>query len=232
MTLLRLNGWAQRICGSRCALLALFYGIYISFFSFSTTCSSSASLEFTMAASSSLDDLENTDIIFKTTTIDLSLNQPTSTSESSTSDSPSSLDRPLVPGSPAELLEIEADQVEKKFEIWLRHRIRRTWWLAQWQKIKRTLKRYTPENAISRLGLFLAIFTLALTLYEYIHIKNPTLALGDRATAATEASARAAQYTAYINWLTSVCPTEMVSRVLEHLHHRAAIDFMDSRRAI
>jgi hypothetical protein len=47
-------------------------------------------------------------------------------------------------------------------------------------------------------------------LYEYIHIKTPTLALGDRATAAAEASAAAALYAAYKDWVFNVCPAEIV----------------------
>ena len=171
-----------------------------------------------MAASTSPDDLGITDIEFDTITIDHSLAGPQQTSPAPATDPTTGSARPVLPGVPTDLLEVEPTKVERNFEKWLKGKVRQMWWLARLEKIKKpfkalhnTQKKYTPKHVVARVGCFLAAFTLALTVFEYIHIKEPTLAIGERATAAAEASARAAQYAQYINWLTNVCPAEIVS---------------------
>jgi hypothetical protein len=59
------------------------------------------------------------------------------------------------------------------------------WWLARLREIKKpfiyilaTQKEYTPKHAVARATLLLAVFTVALTVFEYIHIKGAHTGLG------------------------------------------------------
>ncbi|KAF7512883.1 hypothetical protein GJ744_011986 [Endocarpon pusillum] len=117
---------------------------------------------------------------------------------------------------PVEELELQPNDVDQGFINMLQEAIRRTRRLAQWQRftkpfswVREKVKKFIPESPLERATFFLLLWGTCFSIYEYIHMKDPTLALGDRATAAAEASAATAQYTAHRDWVFNVCPIEI-----------------------
>ena len=84
--------------------------------------------------------------------------------------------------------------------------MKRAFLLSYWQAFKANF----PETWLGKLAVLFTLYTVIFMTYEFYHIKQPTLHVNTRQLAATDAAAAASQWTAYSNWVNTICPAERV----------------------
>jgi hypothetical protein len=120
---------------------------------------------------------------------------------------------PTPDGRASHLEDIELDDLSEADRETIGHlnaALRRTWWLAQRERLKKLLAP-SLKQTFALFGLLATLLGVGLLIFQQIHIQEPMKKATQGSTAAAVASAAAAEWANFMAWVTEVCPDELVS---------------------
>lgn len=112
--------------------------------------------------------------------------------------------RTSIAGSDTESFETALSDTDRKFIRFLKSRMRAMRMRHYWKKFKDLF----PESLIGKLTFFFAAWGVCFTVYEFVHLDQPTLANSREQTVVAQGAEAASQWNTYYQWVTIVCPAE------------------------